>query len=262
MQNSWANPGIQVLFYTGVVRQGCISHAYSACNAEACLVCQAGLLFVMLGQSGGKNCQASNFLREFSVTPQAIALGLVDSAPTPRTVLVQNFMRFMFEQVAVKVAIDGIGSVRVSVCESGHVQTRPVTSFVVEYSSGPFVAGVCAGISNRVRNKGWCSDCATYTAMTQHTQCEQLPSVLNVLVAAWPFASIPDSLALSLVDGQVTEGNVVFDLSAIIVAVDSGDHCVAVVRIGSEWVVFNDFLVRVVSSTEALSTRKSKVCSV
>jgi hypothetical protein len=108
----------------------------------------------MLAQSNGKNCQASNFLRVFSANPQAIGLGLTDTLP--HTLLLQNFIRFMFENMSSLVSLDGmgVGSTRISECDAGHVQSRPVTTFTVEYSKNAlFVDGVCAGISNCVKNK-------------------------------------------------------------------------------------------------------------
>jgi hypothetical protein len=57
-------------------------------------------------------------------------------------------------------------------------------------------------------NKGWCSDCKTYTAMTQHTHCTELPFVLNVFVNN--INTITSSLSLGLLNGTVIQGYFVF----------------------------------------------------
>lgn len=68
--NSYTNSLLQALHYTGPVRTLAESHTFSACPKENCLLCEAGFLFRMLGDAKGMNCQASNFSRAFSASPQ------------------------------------------------------------------------------------------------------------------------------------------------------------------------------------------------
>lgn len=68
--NSYTNSLLQALHYTSPVRTLAESHTHSACAKENCLLCEAGFLFRMLGDAKGMNCQASNFSRAFSSSPQ------------------------------------------------------------------------------------------------------------------------------------------------------------------------------------------------
>lgn len=68
--NSYTNSLLQALHYTAPVRTLAETHTHSACPKENCLLCEAGFLFRMLGDAKGMNCQASNFSRAFSASPQ------------------------------------------------------------------------------------------------------------------------------------------------------------------------------------------------
>lgn len=68
--NSYTNSLLQALHYTGPIRTLAESHTFAACLKENCLLCEAGFLFRMLGDAKGMNCQATNFSRAFSASPQ------------------------------------------------------------------------------------------------------------------------------------------------------------------------------------------------
>ncbi|KAG0240611.1 poly(A)-specific ribonuclease [Actinomortierella wolfii] len=101
--NSYCNALLQVLFFTPLLRALLKHHIGLACPRENCLSCELGFLFRMLEDSNGQNCQARNFLRAFSTIPQASALGLFEpeapDAKTPYSSLIQNFNRFLLEQL-------------------------------------------------------------------------------------------------------------------------------------------------------------------
>jgi len=85
------------------------------------LLCEAGFLFRMLEDAKGSNCQASNFSRAFSATPQgkriqsmeliiATALGLLDDgekSTSPHGSLIQNFNRWLLSTFSAEVVVDG-----------------------------------------------------------------------------------------------------------------------------------------------------------
>lgn len=68
--NSYTNSILQALHYTQPMRTLAEAHTLSACPKENCLLCEAGFLFRMLRDAKGMNCQASNFTRAFSSSPQ------------------------------------------------------------------------------------------------------------------------------------------------------------------------------------------------
>lgn len=64
----------------------------------------------MLEDAKGVNCQASNFSRAFSATPQASALGLMDDktkSTSPYGSLIQNFNRWLLSTFSAEANIEG-----------------------------------------------------------------------------------------------------------------------------------------------------------
>ena len=78
------------------------AHITNPCPKEFCISCELGFLFRNLEAAKGINCQASNFLRAFGNVHQAAALGLFDTGKEYAK-LIQNFSRFIFQQVHVDV---------------------------------------------------------------------------------------------------------------------------------------------------------------
>ena len=73
-------------------------------------MCESGFLFRMLEDAKGVNCQASNFSRTFSATPQAEALGLIDAgekSTSPYGSLIQNFNRWLLSSFSAESTVDG-----------------------------------------------------------------------------------------------------------------------------------------------------------
>lgn len=68
--NSYTNSLLQALHYTKPIRTLAEAHTFAPCLKENCLLCEAGFLFRMLGDAKGMNCQATNFSRAFSASPQ------------------------------------------------------------------------------------------------------------------------------------------------------------------------------------------------
>lgn len=108
--NSYTNALLQALHYTLPIRQIAKAHICVDCQKENCLLCEAGFLFRMLEDAHGINCQASNFSRAFSATPQASALGLMDGAGKSKvapSTLIQNFNRWLLSTLTTEAVLDG-----------------------------------------------------------------------------------------------------------------------------------------------------------
>ncbi|EKC98272.1 hypothetical protein A1Q2_07286 [Trichosporon asahii var. asahii CBS 8904] len=107
--NSYTNALLQALHYSAPVRAVAKAHICVECQKENCLLCEAGFLFRMLEDAKGTNCQASNFSRAFSATPQASALGLMDSDKAPHTpsTLIQNFNRWLLSTFTTEAVVEG-----------------------------------------------------------------------------------------------------------------------------------------------------------
>jgi PAB-dependent poly(A)-specific ribonuclease subunit 2 len=70
ISNSYTNSLLQALHYTLPIRIVAKAHIAQDCPKESCLLCEAGLLFRMLEDAKGNNCQASNFSSAFSSSSQ------------------------------------------------------------------------------------------------------------------------------------------------------------------------------------------------
>lgn len=80
ISNSYANPLLQVLHFTPLIRNLALQHTATACVREECLLCELGFLFDMLEKAEGSICQATNLLKTFSSDPQ----GTMHSLATKR----------------------------------------------------------------------------------------------------------------------------------------------------------------------------------
>lgn len=70
VSNSYANPLVQLLHYTPLVRNLALQHTASACINEKCLLCEMGFVFDMLDKAEGSICHATNLLKTLSNHPQ------------------------------------------------------------------------------------------------------------------------------------------------------------------------------------------------
>jgi PAB-dependent poly(A)-specific ribonuclease subunit 2 len=104
LTNEYCNSLLQVLFFNKPLRHVCKAHLGVTCSLTVCLTCELGFLFKMLETAHGLNCQASNFLKSFSLIPQAHALGLLEperpSEPIFYGKFVQKLNRFLLEQLS------------------------------------------------------------------------------------------------------------------------------------------------------------------
>lgn len=110
--NSYTNALLQALHYTTPIRAVAKAHICADCTKDHCLLCETGFLFRMLEDAKGVNCQASNFSRAFSATPQASALGLMDDnknkSTSPYGSLIQNFNRWLMSTISAEAVIEGV----------------------------------------------------------------------------------------------------------------------------------------------------------
>lgn len=102
ISNSYANPLLQVMHFTPLLRNLALQHASSSCTSDMCLLCEMGFLFDMLEKAEGSICQATNLLKTFSNHPQAGPLGLLeeDGPGSSLTAMLQGLNRFLAERIA------------------------------------------------------------------------------------------------------------------------------------------------------------------
>jgi PAB-dependent poly(A)-specific ribonuclease subunit 2 len=70
ISNSYANPLLQVMHFTPLIRNAALQHTATGCINDLCLLCEMGFLFDMLEKAEGSICQATNMLKTFSNHPQ------------------------------------------------------------------------------------------------------------------------------------------------------------------------------------------------
>lgn len=70
--NTYANPLLQLLNFTPLIRNLALHHASTSCVDEHCLLCEMGFLFDMLQKAEGSICQATNLLKTLSNHPEGV----------------------------------------------------------------------------------------------------------------------------------------------------------------------------------------------
>lgn len=199
IRNSYLNSLLQMLFFVWPLRELTKTHIRYMCNKEPCLSCELGFLFRMLESSQGVNCQATNFLRAFSLLPQANALGLLepehgDLAFSCGT-LIQVSCRFILEQVQQEMSDPlvskflGLKIISLSCCDHQHKSERESTPFVVDLKYLPkesksshrgFAEIFQHSINRETHSKTWCQECEAYQMTTQKKVLTELPSFICV----------------------------------------------------------------------------------
>ncbi|KAI9743044.1 MAG: poly(A)-specific ribonuclease [Claussenomyces sp. TS43310] len=239
ISNSYANPLLQVLHFTPLVRNLALQHAATGCVNSLCLLCEMGFLFDMLEKAEGSICQATNLLKTFSNHPQAGPLGLLeeDNPGTSLTVMLQGLNRFLLDKLAQDyrsmpphslafdqlLATSATTMIRCMNCRSEH--SRPGTTFVNElvYSipkntsrgtRGPKVSFsqiLKSSVERDSTSRGWCSRCQRYQSLATRKTVHGIPAVLilNAAISS-PEAKIlwsspgwlPDEIGIIVDRGQ------------------------------------------------------------
>ncbi|CAG8494661.1 13748_t:CDS:10 [Funneliformis mosseae] len=238
--NSYCNSLLQVLFFTPVLRSITKSHIGSDCTKENCLCCELGFLFRMLEDAKGRNCQASNFLRAFGTIPQVLALGLFEpdepDEKTPYSMLIQNFNRFILEQLhqecnsnnnprllkslplektplSMIQQLFGMQVASISKCQCDTQTDRLTTPFVLdlqfssknhkgkerESKTKSFVDILRTSIRRETQQKAWCNNCQQYVPTIAKKIPKSLPPVLSINCGVG--TSVPADIWRTL-DGQ------------------------------------------------------------
>ncbi|KAM7195211.1 PAB-dependent poly(A)-specific ribonuclease subunit PAN2 [Naviculisporaceae sp. PSN 640] len=102
ISNSYANPLLQLMNYTPLLRNLALQHAATSCLDDSCILCELGFVFDMLQKAdGGGTCHATNMLTALSRNPDALREKLIEEEnknPPLLTNMVQGLCRFLFGQ--------------------------------------------------------------------------------------------------------------------------------------------------------------------
>lgn len=185
--NSYTNPLLQTLHYSAPIRAIAKAHICVDCKKENCLLCEAGFLFRMLEDARGINCQASNFSRAFSATPQAAALGLIDetngNAPS-YTSMIQNLNRWLLSTFSAESVVADVEDVR--------VKRRDVADLVLADKGSESMIDQILGLPMRTTNT--CANCG-------HTT--QRETTLHTIDLIYPKEAGPDTAFTELLQSGV-----------------------------------------------------------
>ncbi|KAI8910963.1 ubiquitin carboxyl-terminal hydrolase-domain-containing protein [Gorgonomyces haynaldii] len=230
IRNSYLNSLLQLFHFIWPLRELAKTHIRSNCLREPCLTCELGFLCRMLETSMGVNCQATNFLRAFSIVPQANALGLLEpehqdsKASTNYSALIQKCARFILEQVHQDLEpgtshtfeqLLGIPILSTTLCQADHKTERQTMPFVIDLvfqnKRQKFEEILKSSINRKSTTRAWCSECNKYSMMTQTKELSALPNFMvinaNPNTENLSFVSkeswLPKSIGMALRDGEL-----------------------------------------------------------
>ncbi|KAF4345953.1 pab-dependent poly(A)-specific ribonuclease subunit PAN2 [Fusarium beomiforme] len=244
ISNSYANSLLQIMHFTPVIRNLALQHAATSCVSEICLLCELGFLFDMLQKAEGSICQATNLLKTLSSHPQAGPLGLLEEDPhgSSLNVMLQGLTRFLLDKI--------VHDYR-----------------TINPSSTAMDQLLATSATTSIR-------CINYQRMLWSTP-GWLPEEIGIIVEQGQFFCYEgEDLKLHIQRG--IHNITVYSLTGMAINIESGQtqksHLVSMVNVAhsepeapgeSRWHLFNDFLVRSVSTEEALTFNTSwKVPSV
>ncbi|KAI2469613.1 PAB-dependent poly(A)-specific ribonuclease subunit PAN2 [Annulohypoxylon bovei var. microspora] len=218
--NAYANPLLQVMHYTPLIRNIALQHAATACVDELCLLCELGFLFDMLHKAEGEACQASNFTKTLSYHPEAGKLGLLEEEPhASRTVMLQQLTRFLLRQTTQNYSLiahntppyatepprpevfeelfqtTATSSIRCMNCRSETTKPDHTMANELMYPQSkpghrnPRIRGTTfsqvlkTSVERETTNKGWCNSCHRYQTLATRKTIHRVPSVLMLTTA-------------------------------------------------------------------------------
>jgi PAB-dependent poly(A)-specific ribonuclease subunit 2 len=210
--NSYANPLLQIFRFTPLIRNLALQHTASPCLFQSCLLCELGFLIDMLEKAAGLNCQASNFLKTFSRSSNAVSLNLLEEfAPNVAlTNMIQNLNRFLLDNISEEFRrAPGYGesplmeqvletqakaSMRCAQCANETI--RDGKNFVNELvypakhvmkntriPRPSFSQILKASVERQDQTRGWCTKCNRYQQMVQRKTVQSVPGVLMLNAA-------------------------------------------------------------------------------
>lgn len=221
------------------MRNLALHHTALDCGFENCLLCELGFLFDMLEKAEGQNCQATNFLRNFSRQPDAAALGLLEehAASASLTVMIQNMARFLLKSVAdnyrflesssphmdMAIATTGLATKRCAHCGFEHAQDYSTYCHDLVYppkqnkhsprSARQYFSQILkASVESHDQQRGWCPKCNAYRALSARKAVKSLPAVMLLNAAThnndakqlWATPSfLPREIGIIVNDGQI-----------------------------------------------------------
>lgn len=210
LANAYCNPLLQLYRFSSVFFKFALNHLTHYSVEGRSLLRELGLLFDMLEKADGEHCQARNFLKALSQSPQAAALGLLfddhenSQKVTSESILLQSFCRFLMERIVVdernvdppgqcENEIESIAgcltTVRTTVQFCGSTSSRSTINYGIElwcpkvYQNQPkltFVDCLQGSLDRMTQTRGWCDTCRKYQIMNTTKVVHKLPRLINV----------------------------------------------------------------------------------
>lgn len=220
--NAYANPLLQIMHYTPLIRNIALQHAATACVDEMCLLCELGFLFDMLDKAEGEACQASNFTKTLSYHPDSGQLGLREEEPhgAPLSLVLQQLARFLLRQMSQNYSTmvfkniqsfgtdsespaafeelfrtSAINCIRCMNCRNENTKADMTMVNELIYPQNkpgqrnPRVRGTTfsqvlkMSVERETTNKGWCNICHRYQSLATRKTIHEIPSVLMLTAA-------------------------------------------------------------------------------
>ncbi|KAJ4295515.1 poly(A)-specific ribonuclease [Kalmusia sp. IMI 367209] len=211
--NSYANPLLQLLRFTPMIRNLALRHTASPCLYESCLLCELGFLIDMLEKAAGLNCQASNFLKTFSGLSNAVSLNLLEEfvPNVALTSMIQAFNRFLLEKISEEfrqmlttlggtslmdqvLETQARASMKCAQCSNETIRGGRTfvnelvypAKHVMKNARGPrptFSQILKSSVERQDQTRGWCTKCNRYQQMVQRKTIQSIPGVLMLNAA-------------------------------------------------------------------------------
>ncbi|KAJ8119578.1 hypothetical protein ONZ43_g3499 [Nemania bipapillata] len=257
--NAYANPLLQIMHYTPLIRNIALQHAATACVDEMCLLCELGFLFDMLDKAEGEACQASNFTKTLSYHPDSGQLGLREEEPhgAPLTLVLQQLARFLLRQMSQNYST---------------MVFKNIQSFGTDSQSPAAFEEVIPPLLRNPRiSTNFALAISNFGTEHRHLWATPgwLPEEIGIIVDNGNFFCYEgEDLKLHLQRG--IHNITVYSLTGLTANIDGGkqqqSHLVAMANVAhsapatpnkSQWYLFNDFHVKAIPTKEALTFNTS-----
>ncbi|TRX90839.1 hypothetical protein FHL15_008243 [Xylaria flabelliformis] len=260
--NAYANPLLQIMHYTPLIRNIALQHAATACVDGMCLLCELGFLFDMLDKAEGEACQASNFTKTLSYHPDC----LLEEEPhgSDRTLMLQQLARFLLKQMSQNystMVIKNIQSFGADSQSPAAFEEVGSLSTVTAYTTPSLTDVSCSELLQKTIREipsVLMLTAAIHTTEHRHLWATPgwLPEEIGIIVDNGNFFCYEgEDLKLHLQRG--IHNITVYSLTGLTLTEYEVAHSAPTAPNKSQWYLFNDFHVKAVPTKEALTFNTS-----
>ncbi|KAJ1505206.1 poly(A)-specific ribonuclease, partial [Coelomomyces lativittatus] len=197
VEHMYVNNYLQTLHFSTPLNRLAMTHAYTICEKETCLLCETGFLFRTLQQAKGLNCRTTHWSYVFGQLPDTDVLNLREhpNVPFPSlAITLQHCARYLmdlFHKESDQGCQEYLTRIEtLATCsQCRQTQEKPANVFLIDlnypgrrsnFLDTSFVDILKDSLISSSSNRGWCDHCKQYITLCKRKSVIQFPTVIQL----------------------------------------------------------------------------------